>query len=54
MAQKLLNAAMLFKDHVYNNTVVMGGVGDVLQLISNIMTIVVNAISINIILKLGK
>ena len=29
MAQKLLNAAMLFKDHVYNNTVVMCGVGDV-------------------------
>ena len=29
MAQKLLNAAMLFKDHVYNNTVVMCGIGDV-------------------------
>ena len=49
MAQKLLNATMLFKDHVYTETAAMCDVEDFfLQQISDIMTIVVKVISINI------
>ena len=54
MAQKLLNAGVLFRDHVYTEIAGMCDVGDVLQLMSYIMTTVVKSISINIRLELKK
>ena len=51
MAQKLLNAGVLFRDRVYTETAAMCDVGDVF---AADITTVVKAISINITLELKK